>query len=168
MKYEVSGKIVLVAGLGKSGQGAADLLRAQERAVRLSDAKPAEGVLPQTWKRSLVVDLIVLSPGVPTDIPEVIAAKQRGIPVIGEVELAGYWLRGPVIGITGSNGKTTTTAMTGHILGRPESPVRSAATSEPHRPRWSLTHETTSGMFWSSPASSSKPSTSFARISVSA
>ena len=116
MKYDVSGKTVLVAGLGKSGQGAADLLRAHGATVRLSDSKPAEGVLPQTVETFTSVDLIVLSPGVPTDIPEVLAAKQRGIPVIGEVELAGYWLRGPVIGITGSNGKTTTTAMTGHIL----------------------------------------------------
>ena len=116
MKYEVSGKTVLVAGLGKSGQGAADLLRAHGAIVRLSDSKPAEGVLPQTVETFTRVDLIVLSPGVPTDIPEVVAAKQRGIPVIGEVELASYWLRGPVIGITGSNGKTTTTAMTGHIL----------------------------------------------------
>lgn len=116
MKYEVSGKTVLVAGLGKSGQGAADLLRAHGATVRLSDSKPAEGVLPQTIETFTCVDLIVLSPGVPTDIPEVVAAKQRGIPVIGEVELAAWWLRGPVIGITGSNGKTTTTAMTGHIL----------------------------------------------------
>jgi UDP-N-acetylmuramoylalanine--D-glutamate ligase len=49
-------------------------------------------------------------------VPEVVAAKRKGIPVIGEVELAGYYLEGPVIGVTGSNGKTTTTAMIGHIL----------------------------------------------------
>jgi len=61
-------------------------------------------------------DLIVLSPGVPYDLPMLAAARDRGIPVIGEVELAGHFLKGPVIGITGSNGKTTTTALTGHIL----------------------------------------------------
>ena len=61
-------------------------------------------------------DLIVLSPGVPFDLPMLIEARQRGVAVIGEIELASYFLRGPVIGITGSNGKTTTTALTGHIL----------------------------------------------------
>jgi UDP-N-acetylmuramoylalanine--D-glutamate ligase len=61
-------------------------------------------------------DLIVLSPGVPYDLSMLAVARERGIPVIGEVELAGYFLKGPVIGITGSNGKTTTTALTGHIL----------------------------------------------------
>lgn len=116
MKNDVFGKVVLVAGLGKSGLGAAELLRKHGAVVRLADSKPAEGVLPQTVETFTSVDLIVLSPGVPTDIPEVLAARHKGIPVIGEVELAGYWLRGPVIGITGSNGKTTTTAMTGHIL----------------------------------------------------
>ena len=61
-------------------------------------------------------DLIVISPGVPADLPELESARGRGVPVIGEVELAGFYLKGPVIGITGSNGKTTTTALTGHIL----------------------------------------------------
>ncbi|MDZ4800350.1 MAG: UDP-N-acetylmuramoyl-L-alanine--D-glutamate ligase [Bryobacteraceae bacterium] len=116
MKYEVAGKIVLVAGMGKSGTGAAELLRKRGAEVRLTDSKPGEGVLPQSVETFTAVDLIVLSPGVPTDIPEVLAARERSIPVIGEVELASYWLKGPVIGITGSNGKTTTTAMTGHIL----------------------------------------------------
>src|SRR5581483_11436164 len=61
-------------------------------------------------------DLIVLSPWVPCDAPFLIPARERGVPVIGEVELASYFLRGPIIGITGSNGKTTTTALTGHLL----------------------------------------------------
>jgi UDP-N-acetylmuramoylalanine--D-glutamate ligase len=74
-------------------------------------------VLPQTVETFLRADLIVLSPGVPVEIEPVAAAKGKGIPVIGEVELAGYFLRGPIVGITGSNGKTTTTAMIGHILG---------------------------------------------------
>ena len=50
------------------------------------------------------------------DVPELIAARSRGIPVIGEMELASYFLKGETIGITGSNGKTTTTSLTGHIL----------------------------------------------------
>ena len=58
----------------------------------------------------------MISPAVPFDLPMLQAARDRGIPVIGEVELASYFLKGPVIGITGSNGKTTTTALTGHIL----------------------------------------------------
>jgi UDP-N-acetylmuramoylalanine--D-glutamate ligase len=61
-------------------------------------------------------DIIVLSPGVPYDLPMLAAARQRGIPTIGEVELSSYFLKGPIIGITGSNGKTTTTALTGHLL----------------------------------------------------
>ncbi|MFL6352635.1 MAG: UDP-N-acetylmuramoyl-L-alanine--D-glutamate ligase [Bryobacteraceae bacterium] len=61
-------------------------------------------------------DIIVLSPAVPSDLPMLNSARARGIPVIGEVELASYFLQGPVIGITGSNGKTTTTALTGHLL----------------------------------------------------
>ena len=61
-------------------------------------------------------DFIVLSPGVPFDLPMLVAARERGVPTIGEVELASYFLLGSVIGITGSNGKTTTTALTGHVL----------------------------------------------------
>jgi UDP-N-acetylmuramoylalanine--D-glutamate ligase len=60
--------------------------------------------------------LIVVSPAVPYDLPMLISARERGIAVISEVELASYFLEGPVIGITGANGKTTTTALTGHLL----------------------------------------------------
>jgi UDP-N-acetylmuramoylalanine--D-glutamate ligase len=116
MKYPVEGKVVLVAGMGKSGIAAAELLRQHGAEVRATDSKPGEGLLPQTVETFTSADLIVLSPGVPVDIPEVLAARQRGIPVIGEIELASYWMLGPVIGITGANGKTTTTAMTGHVL----------------------------------------------------
>ena len=61
-------------------------------------------------------DLVVLSPGVPIDQPAVQAARERGVEVIGEVELASRWLRGRVIAITGTKGKSTTTALTGRIL----------------------------------------------------
>ena len=60
--------------------------------------------------------MIVLSPGVPYDLPMLIKARERGVATIGEVELASFFLKGPVLGITGSNGKTTTTALTGHLL----------------------------------------------------
>ena len=61
-------------------------------------------------------DLIVTSPGVPADLPALVEARRRGVRVIGEVELAAPFLRGRTIGITGTNGKTTTTALVGHIL----------------------------------------------------
>jgi UDP-N-acetylmuramoylalanine--D-glutamate ligase len=61
-------------------------------------------------------DLIVLSPDVPADLPPLEAARRRGVRVVGEVELAAPFLKGQTIGITGSNGKTTTTSLTGHIL----------------------------------------------------
>jgi UDP-N-acetylmuramoylalanine--D-glutamate ligase len=69
-------------------------------------------------------DLIVLSPGVPADLEPLEAARQRGATVMGEVELASYFLKGPIIGITGSNGKTTTTALAGHILRESAIPVQ--------------------------------------------
>jgi UDP-N-acetylmuramoylalanine--D-glutamate ligase len=123
MRYDLQGRKILVAGLAKSGTAAIAVLRRQGADVVATDSRPAEEigdvgvpVLPQTDQTFTSADLIVLSPGVPVDIPPLAAAAARGVPVIGEVELAGYFLRGPVIGITGSNGKTTTTAMTGHIL----------------------------------------------------
>ncbi len=58
-------------------------------------------------------DLIVISPGVPFDVPQLVQARALGIPVIGEVELAARYLKGKIVAITGSNGKTTTTALAG-------------------------------------------------------
>lgn len=121
------GKKVVVAGIKRSGLGAAALLVQQGAFVQAMDSQApsteeqasfqAIGVkiVPQR-PESLQADVIVLSPGVPSDLPMWAAARQQGIPVIGEVELASYFLKGPVIGITGSNGKTTITALTGHLL----------------------------------------------------
>jgi len=61
-------------------------------------------------------DLVVLSPGVPSEQPAVQAARARGIPIVGEIELASRWLEGRVIAITGTKGKSTTTALTGQML----------------------------------------------------
>ena len=115
----LAGKNILVVGMGKSGRAALEFLTAREARVTTTDMQPraAAGFRPQTeelfgepW------DLIVLSPGVPADLTGVAQARARGVDVIGEVELAAPWLKGPVVAITGSNGKTTTTSLVGHIL----------------------------------------------------
>lgn len=110
---------VTIIGAKRSGLAAAELLRSRGAKVLLMDAEPASlDVLPQSEDSLLLSapDLVVLSPGVPYDLPMIVSVRGRGVPVIGEVELAGHFLKGPVIGITGSNGKTTTTALTGHVL----------------------------------------------------
>ncbi len=73
-------------------------------------------VEPQSESAFTDADLIVLSPGVPADVDVAVTARKRGVRVIGDLELASWFLQGDIIGITGSNGKTTTTALTGHIL----------------------------------------------------
>ena len=114
-----------VVGLGKSGLAAIELLTARGARVRAVDERedaaqslPATGIefSLQPQERFEDCDLIVLSPGVPADLPSVNAARARGVKVIGEVELAWHFLEGKIIGVTGSNGKTTTTALIGHIL----------------------------------------------------
>ncbi len=129
---DLRGKDVLVVGTKRSGLGAIELLLKQGARVRAMDsqlpspeeeAKLAAQGVPVFLQSPLNIrteghepDLIVLSPGVPLDEPLFASARERGVPVIGEIELASYFLKGPVIGITGSNGKTTTTALTGHLL----------------------------------------------------
>lgn len=127
---DLRGKNVLVVGMAKSGLAAVELLLAKGAVVTAMDQKRAAelGVaaerlaelnvplLVQTEAAVKDINLVVLSPGVPADDPAVNAARRAGIKVIGEVELASYYLEGPVIGITGSNGKTTTTALTSHIF----------------------------------------------------
>ncbi|MEP7362648.1 MAG: UDP-N-acetylmuramoyl-L-alanine--D-glutamate ligase [Acidobacteriota bacterium] len=126
---ELQGARVTVLGLAKSGLSAIALLRAQGALVTASDEKPVSE-LPAATKAmledvafvrqvddpTLGQDLVVLSPGVPGDLGILEASRRRGTPVIGELELASYFLTGPVLGVTGSNGKTTTTALIGHIL----------------------------------------------------
>ena len=115
----MQGKRVIVIGVKRSGLAAAELLRSRGAQVQLMDEQPpTPDVLSQSEENlfSSAPDLVVISPGVPFDLPMLAHARERGIPVIGEIELAGYFLKGPIIGITGSNGKTTTTALTGHVL----------------------------------------------------
>jgi UDP-N-acetylmuramoylalanine--D-glutamate ligase len=118
---------VLVVGMEKSGRAAFEFLDAHGADVFATDLKPqrignfrlqTDELFEEPW------DLIVPSPGVPFDIPALVKARARGVKVIGEVELAAPYLLGPVIGITGSNGKTTTTSLTGHILRYSRTPVQ--------------------------------------------
>ncbi len=129
----LSGVRTLVVGMARSGLACVELLRSQGALVRATDAKPEAGAplealgVPFAAQCPAVFndcDLIVVSPGVPYDLPELEAARGRGVRVTGEVELAGAFLKGPVIGVTGSNGKTTTTALTGHILREAGIPVQ--------------------------------------------
>jgi len=117
---DFSGKQVLVMGVARSGMAAIELLRKHGAHVRAMDEKPPSEfgipVVAQAEENIGNPDAIVLSPGVPYDLPMLERARGRGIAVIGEVELASYFLKGPVIGITGTNGKTTTTALTAHVL----------------------------------------------------
>lgn len=129
---ELKGKKVLVVGLGKSGLSAALFLRRQGAQVTVSDMRSAaalakeipalleHGIMVESGGHGLLTfrrqDLIVVSPGVPLDTPEIVQVKAFGLPVIGELELAAEYLKGPILAITGSNGKTTTTALTGEIL----------------------------------------------------
>ena len=115
------GARVVVVGMARSGVAAIRLLRQHGAVVRAVDEKPMgeiEGVTvePQTDAAFRDAELVVISPGVPADLDLLASARARGVPVIGELELAAPFLKGPSIGITGTNGKTTTTALTGHIL----------------------------------------------------
>ena len=124
---------VLVFGSGISGIGAGKLLEQVGASVILYDGKEsldkealrtqlgehtrAEillGELPEEVMETL--ELVVMSPGVPTDLPVVLKMRNMGIPIWGEVELAYRYGKGDVLAITGTNGKTTTTALLGEIM----------------------------------------------------
>ena len=127
---DFQGRKVAVVGLASSGLAAAELLVSQGAAVIAVDAKPLEqlpgaaqalarlGVpfRPQSPEALAGAECVVISPGVPAGLEILDEARRRGVPVIGEVELAFRFLQGEIIGITGSNGKTTTTALVGHLL----------------------------------------------------
>jgi UDP-N-acetylmuramoylalanine--D-glutamate ligase len=129
---DLHGKRVLVVGLGKSGVASALFLKAQGASVTVSDTKSGDDLrndIPVLLDHGITVetgghgdrtfrgqDLIVVSPGVPVDAPPLVQARALGEAVIGEIELAAQFLSGPIIAITGSNGKTTTTALTGEIM----------------------------------------------------
>jgi len=127
---ELKDKKVVVVGFGKTGQALCDFLLEKQAMVTVSDKKPEsqlEKVAAYQEKGTrfdtgghrlelfLEADLIVLSPGVPP-LPEILAAREKGIKVISEIELAYQFLQGKIIGITGSNGKSTTTTLIYSIL----------------------------------------------------
>ena len=130
---ELTKKCVLVFGTGISGIGAAHLLLARGAEVVLYDGNTEKdkeallaefpagskvrivlGELPEAEMEQL--DLVVMSPGVPCDLPVVLAMKGKGIRIWGEVELAYECGKGDVLAVTGTNGKTTTTSLLGAIM----------------------------------------------------
>jgi UDP-N-acetylmuramoylalanine--D-glutamate ligase len=136
---ELSNKRVLVVGLGKSGVASALFLKAHGARVTVSDTKSGDELrneIPALLDHGITVetgghgertfreqDLIVVSPGVPADAPLLKQARSLGEVVIGEIELAANFLPGPIVAITGSNGKTTTTTLVGEILAAGGIPV---------------------------------------------
>jgi UDP-N-acetylmuramoylalanine--D-glutamate ligase len=129
---DLNGKRVLVVGLGKSGVASALFLKAQGARVTVSDTKSGDDLrneIPVLLDHGITVetgghgertfrgqDMIVVSPGVPVDAPPLVQARALGESVIGEIELAAQFLPGPIVAITGSNGKTTTTTLAGEIM----------------------------------------------------
>jgi UDP-N-acetylmuramoylalanine--D-glutamate ligase len=127
--FSVAGQRVLVVGAARSGVAAAHLLARRGASVTLTDRKPQipeqaalrdagvalelGGHITSSFEHA---DLIVMSPGVPADLPEVLRAKASGVEVIGELELASRWLQGPIVAITGTKGKSTTTTLVGRML----------------------------------------------------
>lgn len=137
---DLNGKHILVLGLGESGLAAACWCAAAGARVRVADTRANPPYLAELQRRATSadflagefelhllddIDLVVVSPGLPSDLPIVRQALAQGLPVIGEIELFARALRAlnlmaatpvPVLAITGTNGKTTTTALTGHLL----------------------------------------------------
>ena len=131
---ELNNKRALVVGLGKSGVASALFLKSRGALVTVSDSKPEAELRDEILlllERGITVetgghgdrtfrgqDLIVVSPGVPADAPQLVQARKQGEPVvvIGEIELAARFLPGQIAAVTGSNGKTTTTSLAGEIV----------------------------------------------------
>ena len=129
---ELANKTIIVVGLGATGIAVARFLKKRGATVIVSDQAAQEtlgsraqrihemGIAmelghhrTQTFERA---DLVVLSPGVSHTLEPVLRAKERGVPVIGEIELASRFIKEPIIAITGTNGKTTTTEILGSML----------------------------------------------------
>lgn len=129
---DFTNKKIMIVGAGKSGIAAANLLSGSGADVCLFDSKKTDADeirkslradydgrvacenIPEDMQQEL--DILVLSPGVPKDLPFVLEYEKKGVKIIGEVELAYYYTKGRIVAVTGTNGKTTTTALTGEIM----------------------------------------------------
>jgi len=130
--FDLEGKRILVVGLARTGEVVSLFAAGYGATVTATDEKPERELAPTAQALRAVgvklelgghapelfleKDLIVVSPGVPKTLPLLAGARSRGIPVWSEIELAWRFLRGKLVAVTGSNGKTTTTALTAHIL----------------------------------------------------
>lgn len=132
MKKTLPGTSVLIVGMARSGLASAEFLARQGAVVTVSDNRSADalvseiqflqqhGVHCETGGHSdelfLKAELIVVSPGVPLSLPPLEKARQAGVEIISEIELASRYLQGSIVAITGTNGKTTTTTLVGEIF----------------------------------------------------
>jgi UDP-N-acetylmuramoylalanine--D-glutamate ligase len=129
---KLQGKKIVVVGLGKTGVALSRFLTGQGARVTVTDQAQEKDLVdaideirPMGVNMQLgghhekafeTCDLVVISPGVPMTLPHLKYAQDRGVPVIGEIELASRFISEPMIAVTGTNGKTTTTTMIGHML----------------------------------------------------
>src|SRR5258706_136444 len=129
---ELRGARVVVVGAAKSGLSLARFLLGAGARVTLTDARLAAAFGPEVSALAargvtlemgghqeatlLAADLVAVSPGVPLAIEPLARARQKGVRIVAEVEVASWFLKGTIVGITGSNGKSTTTALAGHLL----------------------------------------------------
>ena len=165
---ELSGKTALVLGLARSGNAAGEVLVAQGASVVAFDRNEAAevgrllelgvevhlGAEEETLLQG--IDLVVKSPGVPGERLLVTGARARGIPVWSEIELGARLLPNPILGVTGTNGKTTTSQLLGAIFRAADTPVEVPGTSVVRSRRSSASSLATRGSSASSRRSSSR------------